>query len=101
MMFPSNGKYVCRGKVKDKISGEERPCGCTMDIKGATILKTDAQEKNIAVVGDEATLPKTTVLCPKCEHTEAYYVIRQTRAADEPETIFYRCCKCNYNWRVN
>ena len=101
MMFPSNGKYVCRGTVKDKVTGDERPCDYTAPIGGATIVKTNSQEKEIGILSDDATFTKTNILCPKCGHTEAYYSIRQTRAADEPETIFYRCCKCNYNWRVN
>ncbi len=103
MMFPVNGVYVCRGKIKDKVSGNWRDCTCTRPIgEKATILKTDAQEKTIAVVGDnEATLPKQSVICPVCGYNEAYYTIRQNRAADEPETIFYRCCKCNNRWNVN
>ncbi|MBI2112883.1 transcription factor S, partial [Candidatus Woesearchaeota archaeon] len=24
---------------------------------------------------------------------------QQTRGADEPETRFFRCTKCNYTWR--
>ncbi|WP_394325620.1 RPA12/RPB9/RPC11 RNA polymerase family protein [Candidatus Methanomethylophilus sp. 1R26] len=43
--------------------------------------------------------PETRITCPECGHTEAYYVIRQTRAADESPTRFYRCCKCNHTWR--
>lgn len=103
MMFPSNGMYVCKGKIKDKVTGEEKPCDYTAPIgEKATILKTEAHEKTIAVVGNEATMPKQrNVICPKCGHNEAYYTIRQNRAADEPETIFYRCCKCNFRWNVN
>ena len=99
MMFPSDGKYVCKRKFKE--NGEEKICGYTQEIAGATIVKTNSQEKEIGILSEDATLPKTNILCPKCGHTEAYYVIRQTRAADEPETVFYRCCKCNHNWRVN
>lgn len=91
MMFPSDGMYVCRS------------CSHKMEISGkAQIFKTNSKEKEVAVLtDDDATLPKTTILCPKCSHTEAYFVIRQVRAADEPETRFYRCCKCNHNWREN
>jgi DNA-directed RNA polymerase subunit M len=46
-------------------------------------------------------MSKMHIICPKCSHTEAFYDIRQTRAADEPETQFYRCCKCNHQWRIN
>ena len=45
-------------------------------------------------------VPKTKgVRCPKCGNDEAYYVILQTRAADEPPTRIYTCTKCGYTWR--
>ncbi|XP_014217621.1 DNA-directed RNA polymerase III subunit RPC10 [Copidosoma floridanum] len=39
--------------------------------------------------------------CPKCSHDRAYFMQIQTRSADEPMTIFYRCCNslCNHQWR--
>ena len=51
-MFPSNGMYVCRGTVKDKVTGEERPCECTRPIGGATIVKTSSQEKEIGILSE-------------------------------------------------
>ena len=87
MMFPKDGKYVCS-------------CGATVDIKGAEVIMTDSKDKETTVITDNvATLPKTRITCPECGHTEAFFVIRQTRAADEPETRIYRCCKCNHSWR--
>jgi DNA-directed RNA polymerase subunit M len=44
-------------------------------------------------------LPKTRIICQKCENMEAYWWMQQTRSADEPPTMFYRCCKCGYSWR--
>jgi DNA-directed RNA polymerase subunit M len=44
-------------------------------------------------------LPKTVVECTKCGHNEAFWVLRQTRAADEPETKIYRCVKCSHSCR--
>ena len=86
-MFPKDGKYVCS-------------CGNTVDIQGAEVIMTDSKDKETTVITDNvATLPKTRITCPECGHTEAYFVIRQTRAADEPETRIYRCCKCNHSWR--
>ncbi len=89
MMFPEDGKYVCRN------------CGATSDVGKKEVITTASKDKETAVYSDDtpATLPKTRILCPKCGHTEAFYVIRQTRAADEPETMIYRCCSCNYSWR--
>ena len=39
------------------------------------------------------------VPCPKCGHTAAYFMEVQTRSADEPATLFFRCEKCKHNWR--
>ncbi len=47
----------------------------------------------------EDTLSKTKEDCPECKHKEAYWWMQQTRAADEPETRFFKCCKCGYTWR--
>ena len=45
-------------------------------------------------------LPKTKgVRCPKCGYDEAYYIVLQTRSADEPPTRIYICARCGYTWR--
>ena len=90
MMSLKDGVYTCNG------------CGATKDVSGKSeIITTSSRDKEITVISEEdtITLPKTHVLCPQCKYTEAYYMIRQTRAADEPETMIYRCCKCNHSWR--
>ena len=43
--------------------------------------------------------PTTEVECPQCNHKEAYYWTKQTRAADEPETQFFKCVNCSHQWR--
>ena len=39
--------------------------------------------------------------CPKCENNRAYYMQIQIRSADEPSSIFYKCCRnsCGHQWR--
>lgn len=39
--------------------------------------------------------------CPKCSHNRAYFMQLQTRSADEPMTIFYRCANvdCTHRWK--
>lgn len=80
-------------------------CGKERPLKKEKIVIAQAMpdpKKDIVVMkkGDEAIdLPKTRVICPKCEHTEAYWWMQQTRSADEPPTMFYRCTKCSYSWR--
>ena len=89
LMFPGEDGVVCKecGYSKDKADAEEK------------IVMTST-DKEVAVIEDSiATLPKTKVECPKCGNNEAFFVLRQTRAADEPETRIYRCTKCEHSWR--
>jgi DNA-directed RNA polymerase III subunit RPC11 len=48
---------------------------------------------------DYKNVDQTSVTCPKCEHGKAYFMMIQIRSADEPSTIFYKCCSCEYDWR--
>jgi len=72
-----------------------------METNGASqTFKTKTREKELTIIESAApTLPKTRVKCPKCGNNEAFWVLRQTRAADEPETRIYRCTECGYSWR--
>ena len=81
-----------------------RKCGKSVPLKEkVTITEAMPEErKGIVIMGKEegvAELPKTKIMCPKCENMEAYWWMQQTRAADEPPTLFYKCTKCGYSWR--
>lgn len=39
------------------------------------------------------------VTCEECGHGEAWYTIKQTGAADEPPTRFFKCQSCGNRWR--
>ncbi|KAL3072665.1 hypothetical protein niasHS_017639 [Heterodera schachtii] len=41
----------------------------------------------------------TNERCPSCSHDKAYFQQIQTRSADEPMTIFYRCANCGHRWK--
>ena len=70
------------------------------EIQKVENITTESAEKETVVVEDQYDLlPKTKVMCPKCDHNEAYWILRQTRAADEPETRIYTCTKCGHKWR--
>ena len=47
----------------------------------------------------------TSVQCPNraidCRSQRAYFKEIQIRSADEPATIFYRCCECAFQWKEN
>ena len=46
--------------------------------------------------GDDARkdVDQTELRCEQCGHNRAYYIQMQTRSADEPMTVFYKCAKC-------
>lgn len=37
--------------------------------------------------------------CRACGSKRIYTMVRQTRAADEPMSVFARCSRCNAHWR--
>jgi len=98
----------CGSLLMPKMSGKKAilACSCGYKDKEATgeLKETVIQGKNteIEVVESDADLkrmPKTKDECPECGHREAYFWTMQTRAGDEPETKFMRCCECNHTWR--
>jgi transcription factor S len=76
-------------------------CGKTVPLgRGVEVRHSDPKSRSVEVVETKtATLPKTKETCPKCGNDEAYWVLRQTRGADEPETRIFECTKCGAKWR--
>ncbi|NJE25231.1 transcription factor S [Thermococcus sp. MV5] len=96
IMLPDKkkGVFVCRK------CGYEEPLDPEAASKYKITQKIKHEREDIPVIEqDVATLPKAKVTCPKCGNNEAYWWELQTRAGDEPSTIFYRCTKCGYTWR--
>ena len=90
----SDGSLVCpkcqfvkEGKIKEDTKKSEEV--------NSEFLVMDESDVNQAK-GLETTVK---IDCEKCHHTEGVWWTFQTRSADEPETKFYRCTKCNYTWR--
>ncbi len=87
-----NGKkiYICTNGHEISIENHQ-----------ITVYEAPKQEVEGTIVIEEdiLTLPKTKVLCPKCGNTEAYWILRQTRSADEGETRYFICTKCRTTWR--
>ena len=89
LMFPQGDVFVCH------------KCGFSKPKKGSTIVVEKQREKEVAILEEKPDiLPKTRVTCPKCNHNEAFWVLRQTRSSDEPETRIYTCTKCQHRWRA-
>jgi len=77
---------------------------CSYREKGKVEFKTKEVIEGKIKVGvlktkESDVRPITTITCPKCGNTKAYYEIVQTRAGDEAETRFFTCTKCGYRWR--
>jgi len=88
-MFPKGDVFICN------------KCGYEQKKKGKNVVITKQTEREVAVLEEQIDiLPKTRVTCPKCGNNEAYWILRQTRASDEPETRIYTCTKCKHRWRA-
>ena len=62
--------------------------------------KLSKKSSDIQVVEKQIeTLPTIEADCQKCGNKMAYYWTIQTRAADEGETKFLKCKKCDHTWR--
>lgn len=86
---------------KDKIL-KCKKCGYEVKKSGKNIVVTKQKKKEITLIEDKEStnvLPKTRIRCPKCNNNEAFWILRQMRGSDEPETRFYTCTKCGYKWR--
>lgn len=39
--------------------------------------------------------------CPKCKNAKMYFWTQQLRSADEGQTVFYECPKCDHRYSIN
>ena len=96
----------CGSILRPKLKGTKKilycSCGFTRNIdtgETAELKETITDNKKVEVFEKVETLPKVKIRCEKCGNNIAYFWTQQTRAADEPETRFFRCSKCNFTWR--
>lgn len=83
-------------------------CPFIYDIKHTIRRRAKLQPKKVEDIFDDQKMwqnaQKTnSANCPSCHGSEAYFYEMQTRSADEPATVFYRCAKsgCNKVWSEN
>jgi DNA-directed RNA polymerase subunit M len=88
-MYPKEDIYICRKCLFQKKKS------------GRNIVKSIQRDKEVTIIenNENNVLPKTKIKCPKCENNEAFWIMRQMRGSDEPESRFYTCTKCNHRWR--
>lgn len=101
MFCPKCGS-ILMPKIKDGKKLLHCSCGYNdKDIGKIKIVEVVQKKKDIEIIeNDDTTVyPITEERCPKCKNTKAWYWTVQMRAADEPETKFYKCTKCKNVWR--
>ena len=89
-MYPEDDFIVCK------------KCGFKEKKPGSSIVVNKQKEKEVTLIEDKDEIsvqPRTRIKCPKCGHNEAFWVLRQMRGSDEPESRFYTCTKCKHRWR--
>ena len=91
IMIYMGNKAVCRKCGYEKVVEEEKEV--------VSVAKRNEEEIPVIEGEDIKTLPTTKVVCPACGNREAYWWMRQLRAADESEVRFFRCTKCGKTWR--
>ncbi|MFC7096810.1 transcription factor S [Halobaculum marinum] len=95
MMRTEDGVMVCAS------------CGATADRdeeRAAQFVSTEEQSDDDVIETEEGANfegkpTSEDVVCDDCGHTVAWYTIKQTGAADEPPTRFFKCKECGYRWR--
>lgn len=98
------GGLIVPEKKSQQTSFQCRSCGKSYDKHGGELKITEKNEedkKRINVEEEEAdNLPTTDDFeCGECGNETAYWWMLQTRAADEPETRFFKCTDCGHTIR--
>ena len=101
MFCPECGSIL---QPKEKAGKKVLYCTCGYTKVPEEITSTEIKEtvntgKKVEILEKFEAHSKMRVKCEKCSNMIAYYWTQQTRGADEPETRFFRCTKCEYTWR--
>ncbi len=100
MFCPNCGSIL---RPKEKAGKRTLFCSCGFskapEEETAELREKVKGVKKIEVVEQVELHPKIKINCGKCNNNTAYYWTQQTRGADEPETRFFKCTKCNHTWR--
>ena len=90
LMYPKGNFLICK------------KCGFEEKKSGTNVVVTQQEKKELTLIENKEitnVLPKIRIRCSKCNNNEAFWIMRQMRGSDEPESRFYTCTKCSYKWR--
>ncbi|KAJ5464227.1 hypothetical protein N7475_007362 [Penicillium sp. IBT 31633x] len=98
----SNPKLSVR-VIEGEITGEQLVRMTSDELRSAEQRAADAriQKENMdkAMVAQQERSISKSLQCGKCGQRQVTYTEAQTRAADEPMTLFCTCLACNNSWR--
>lgn len=99
MFCPKCGSLLIP-KIVNHVAVSECSCGYSSQGNDLNFSEKQKDTTNVDIVeSDVSTNPITDAKCDKCGHDKAEYWLIQTRAGDESETQFFKCCKCHHQWR--
>lgn len=79
---------------------KEMPDACVhWTEKDFRIWAGQEQQSKEAEEIDLDSIEDSLLTCPKCHMRKVDHFGKQTRSADEPETIFAHCLACDHRWR--
>lgn len=93
----SNCKFQCPG---DDLVRKETVATSERGVPQRWLESAEEKKKRLKKK-DEADQATVSEQCPKCNHDRASFYTMQLRSADEGQTVFYTCLKCDHKWRVN
>ena len=93
--------------VDDEMVCQNEECGATEEQEAGLVeayASTEEQSSEELIETEEGANfegkpTATDIVCDECGHQEAWYTIKQTGAADEPPTRFFKCKECGHRWR--
>ena len=97
MMVSRDGEMVCQND--DCGATTERDEALAAEFESTTEQTGDEVIETEEGANFEGKPTATDVVCDECGHGEAWYTIKQTGAADEPPTRFFKCKECGHRWR--
>ena len=83
-----------------------KTCPYIYQVKEKLTVKMNLERKEVDDIlgGKEAwaNVDSIEISCPKeCGNKRAFFKMIQTRSADEPMTVFYKCTECHFQWKEN
>ncbi|CAD7928060.1 unnamed protein product [Amoebophrya sp. A120] len=85
----------------DVMIGEKESLSSAITITKEAAVKRWQKENAFTVPSGAENYAEMIQDCPKCGNDRLMFWTRQTRSADEGQTCYYQCAKCDYRKAEN